>query len=477
MLTDKRKKISMVKAGYLCYKTFMKFLAHTFFLLISSIGSAQNTKLQGSWLIELQHKDIGMARMLMRVDTAGSTFTAYTRRHADKALLGGFTALLGRMFTKNFKQGVLLRVVNGKTRMENDTLKLSGIFTSPMGNYYFDGHIEGDSLIAVLSNKARNKIGLMRGTQKSLPAPLENYPALFEKALALTTEKIYSKDLLEERSWKKFVRKGKKVSARVQDDLEMVFAFFYYAGKLPVSHYALMKLPPQEKSSGAQVNEKYVFLEEKNERTACLRITSFSGNAEEMDSVFRIIEQKKYEHLVVDLRNNSGGSVEAGMAFARNVTDSAFYGGVFLTQKWFDKNAQPPAVSEYPLLPHFTESNFDLIIEGIHKTEGLCLKVMPGSHVYRGKLYVLTNRGTASTCEPIAYGLKQQRRAVIVGEQTAGAMLNGEIFELEKEFRLVVPTADYYAADGYRIDQKGVKPDIAVKPEQAMEYVLKNLAR
>ena len=70
------------------------------------------------------------------------------------------------------------------------------------------------------------------------------------------------------------------------------------------------------------------------------------------------------------------------------------------------------------------------------------------------------------------YAFKHRKRAIVVGETTAGAMLTGEEFDLGNGFKLFLPTADYYAADGYRIDQKGVTPDIEVKQDEALEYVL-----
>lgn len=56
-------------------------------------------------------------------------------------------------------------------------------------------------------------------------------------------------------------------------------------------------------------------------------------------------------------------------------------------------------------------------------------------------------------------------------------MLNGEIFVLDKGFKLIVPTADYYTSDGFKIDQNGVKPNIETKEQDALEYVLTNLIK
>ncbi|GHU82046.1 hypothetical protein FACS189415_1740 [Bacteroidia bacterium] len=205
-----------------------------------------------------------------------------------------------------------------------------------------------------------------------------------------------------------------------------------------------------------------------------MKITAFIGTAAEMDSVFQIVIQKGYQNLIVDLRNNGGGNIESGLTFAERLVDSTFYGGVFLTQKWFNAHKQLPNTSDYPKFMQLSESNYNLLLNGIHTTEGICLKVIPHQPVYSGKLYILCNGNTASTCEPIVYALKHLKRATLVGEKTAGAMLSGEMFEVEKGFSMMIPTADYYTFDGNRLDKAGVKPNIEVKTD-ALEYVLKNL--
>jgi C-terminal processing protease CtpA/Prc len=113
-------------------------------------------------------------------------------------------------------------------------------------------------------------------------------------------------------------------------------------------------------------------------------------------------------------------------------------------------------------------------LNGIHTTEGICLKVVPRQPIYSGKLYILTNGNTASTCEPIVYSLQRLKRATIVGTKTAGAMLSAEIFEVENGFSMMIPTADYYTFDGKRLDKIGVEPNIDVQTD-ALEYVLKNI--
>lgn len=437
-----------------------------------------NSLLNGNWLLEMNSNDIGFVDAVMTFEVDTTSFIAYTRKGADRDILGFWTSTLGRIFTDDFKNGSLLRITKGRIDERGDTLILSGIFKSAIGSYYFNGKLYDGVLVAELTNSKKENRGQIKGTKKVPKLPLSDYPAIVEQTLELTQEKIFSKTMLSNKEYGKFEKKVRKVAPKIQDDLEMVFAFFYYARNLPISHYSLIKIPSEEENETKEIiPDKQVFLEEKSSQVAYLKITSFSGTAEEMDSTFAIIKEKNYNNLIVDLRDNPGGSVAAGMKFATNIADTTFYGGVFLTQKWFAKHKEVPETKDYLDLPHFTQANYDLIIEGIHKEEGLCLKIIPEKETYQGNVFILTNKSTASTCEPIVYGFKQYKLATIVGGKTAGAMLNGELFAVSDGFSVIIPTADYYASDGYRIDQRGVIPDIKVESAKALEYVMKNLLK
>jgi hypothetical protein len=443
----------------------------------TSAPIVKNTKVEGKWFVELQLSDLGKVRTVMTFETDDTTFEAYTRKNADKDILSGWTSLLGRTFTKNFKNGSLMRVEDGLLEASKDTLKLSGILTSAIGKHNVNGYIVNNKLYADIGNKDKGYIGHLNGTRENVKLPLENYLRLFNQSQQVTEQNIYNRDVLNTKEWKSFAEQMKKIAPALQDDIEMVFAFFYYAGKLPVSHYSLLPQPKPNFNEEGGDYERMFFLEEKSPETAYLKIKSFGGGTPEVDSIFNIIRQKGYKNLVVDLRDNSGGSNEAGIAFAAHLTDKVLYGGVLLTQKYFNTHKALPTINDYANFPHFSAANFNLLMEGIHKTDGLCLKVIPDSNVYKGKLYLLTNKRTASTCEPIVYVLKQNNIATVVGERTAGAMLNAEFFELDKRFTLMLPTADYYTPDGYRIDQNGVTPNIETKQEEALDYVMTNLIK
>lgn len=90
-------------------------------------------------------------------------------------------------------------------------------------------------------------------------------------------------------------------------------------------------------------------------------------------------------------------------------------------------------------------------------------------------MVVLTDRRTASSSEALVYGIKLHGLATVVGERTSGVMLSGEQFPIGDGWMVMLPTADFYAADGYRIDGAGVEPDVHAPPREALARALESL--
>lgn len=454
----------------------IKTIITILFFAISTNLFSQTSKeeINGKWYFEMLHNDIGNCNFFMDFAlTSDSTFQAFTRKNVDREILGSFKATMARTFAKMFKKGSLARIAKGKYKIKNDTIFLSGIFVNPMANSYFEGTISKTVFKANLLNGNKKKIATIVGNNGIKQAPLHNYKDIIDKAFLISNEKIYNQNITQTKEWRKFRSSTSKFSNKVQDDLEMVFGFFYFKRKIPISHFALLKIPESE--SNEKETKKYCELKELNKESVLLTIKSFNGSKKEVDSVFDEINEKKYANLIIDLRGNSGGSIEAGLPIIQNLISEPLYGGIFLTQKWFNKTQNIPKTNDYKNFEKFSEANFDAIISGIHNKEGLCILAKPSNNPFKGKVFVLTDNVTASTCEPIVYGLKQYNRAIVVGEKTAGAMLNGEQFSLLDGYKILIPTADFYTADGQRLDKVGVEPNIKVKPNEALEYVLKNL--
>jgi carboxyl-terminal processing protease len=77
-------------------------------------------------------------------------------------------------------------------------------------------------------------------------------------------------------------------------------------------------------------------------------------------------------------------------------------------------------------------------------------------------VYVLTGPGTRSGKEIVCYALQKHRRATLVGEPTAGAVLGGRPYLMRDGAILLVPVEDVLC-DGQRLEGRPIKPDVEVK--------------
>jgi len=88
----------------------------------------QSSVLNGRWLVELESNDIGAIKTIFNFESTDSTFIAYTREGADKAILGFWKSTMARIFTKDFENGSLIRITDGIIQNRNDTTFLAAIF-------------------------------------------------------------------------------------------------------------------------------------------------------------------------------------------------------------------------------------------------------------------------------------------------------------------------------------------------------------
>lgn len=94
-----------------------------------------------------------------------------------------------------------------------------------------------------------------------------------------------------------------------------------------------------------------------------------------------------------------------------------------------------------------------------------------GGPLYADKpVYVLVSHETGSAAEGFAYDLQAARRALLIGETTAGAANpSNRPFRLDYGFRVFIPTGRVvHPTTGGNWEGVGVTPDVAVPPEQAL---------
>ena len=126
-------------------------------------------------------------------------------------------------------------------------------------------------------------------------------------------------------------------------------------------------------------------------------------------------------------------------------------------------------MANFPFLEDFTYAG----ITKMYQKEAFRM-VLPGHNnpTYKGNVYILSDNISASACEPLLDIMKETGLATVVGARSNGAMLSAYWFDVNEDFRVQIPIADYQTARGARLDKIGVMPDVRVDSEKALEHVL-----
>ncbi len=163
-----------------------------------------------------------------------------------------------------------------------------------------------------------------------------------------------------------------------------------------------------------------------------IRLSQFSANAtEEVAHAIQTLDNQGAKAYILDLRNNPGGLLQAGVEIAR---------------LWLDEGTVVYTVNRQGVL-----GSFDAV----------------GSSLTQAPLVVLVNQGTASASEILAGALQDNLRAQLVGEKTFGKGLIQSLFDLPDGSGLAVTVAKYETPDHHDINKLGIQPDQIV-PTKAL---------
>ncbi|NDJ16851.1 carboxyl-terminal processing protease CtpA [Myxacorys almedinensis] len=158
-----------------------------------------------------------------------------------------------------------------------------------------------------------------------------------------------------------------------------------------------------------------------------VKLSQFNANATmEVAHAIASLEKQGAEAYILDLRNNPGGLLNAGVEIAR---------------LWLNEGT-----IVYTVNRQGTIGSFEAV----------------GSALTDDPLVVLVNQGTASASEILAGALHDNRRATVVGEKTFGKGLIQSLFDLSDGAGLAVTVAKYETPSHTDINKLGIKPDRVV---------------
>jgi carboxyl-terminal processing protease len=283
-------------------------------------------------------------------------------------------------------------------------------------------------------------------------------------------------------AWVQFWRDLDRGLAEARTDQAVAVRFGAAARTLGVSHLELSRRGSVRAAAGAVQPVAAVRpavrldLAGEDGDIGVLTVDRFSieSTARPLGEALHTVASRGPRALIIDLRQNPGGDLSA-MLLAGHLLGSPTVAGLFVARRWWAENDALPEPAGWGRLPRLAELDLEAFQRALRENGVLVGVVPPMEPRYDGPVYVLTSRNTASAAESVVHLLKATGRATIVGERTAGAMLSSAQVELGEGWVLRFPAADYYAADGTRLEGVGVTPDVAVPAAEALEVALRQI--
>ncbi|WP_341522253.1 S41 family peptidase [Pseudomonas sp. G.S.17] len=164
-----------------------------------------------------------------------------------------------------------------------------------------------------------------------------------------------------------------------------------------------------------------------------IRITQFQvKTGEEVGKALAKLRKdngKKMSGLVLDLRNNPGGVLQAAVEVA----------------------------------DHFLTKGLIVYTKGRIANSELRFSADPADASEGVPLVVLINGGSASASEIVAGALQDQKRGILMGTDSFGKGSVQTVLPLNNDRALKITTALYYTPNGRSIQAQGINPDIVVR--------------
>lgn len=311
------------------------------------------------------------------------------------------------------RQDMIWGAISGMAKSLNDPYT---VFLPPKENEYFESEIRGDF------EGVGMEIG-MRKDRLTVIAPLKGTPAYEagikagDKVIEIDGKSTFELTLDEAVN---LIRgpKGSEVVLTILrngEDETRKIAIVRDVIKIPI-------IETEEKENGIFV----------------IRLFNFSGpSVIEFRKALRKMVDSGSDKLILDLRNNPGGFLEAAVDVS----------------SWFLPAGKPVAIES------FGGSRDEIV----HRSRGY--------DIFNDnlKMVILVNKGSASASEIVAGALRDHGIAIIVGEKTFGKGSVQELVPITDNTSLKVTIARWLTPSRHSISENGLEPDVVVEIPENIE--------
>ena len=179
-------------------------------------------------------------------------------------------------------------------------------------------------------------------------------------------------------------------------------------------------------------------------------LSLYNFNEDSDDKFKEALEEFKssgLKHLLIDVRNNPGGLLNASIEMASYLLDQ---GKVIVTEDFGDSGRE----------------------KNTHRSKGY-----PLLKDNKYSIGVIINRGSASASEILAGALRDNNRSIIIGEQSFGKGSMQELIDLDQETSLRVTIGKWLTPNGKHISGEGISPDVNLQRTSSNHEFIKEAVK
>lgn len=429
----------------------------------------------GEYDVEFHSQWAGPVRGRMTFEATPTGFKANTRPGVAWDMVGGIESILGPIFMPFlFPRGMVLvwsstlpaDDAEGKTVQGEGTLGV-GDFESLRVRTQF---ASADAPITVRLRDGR-AVGVMKLTpaQSDTPGAARHtdYKALALRTGELLREHLFDRELLETQAFKSAWKGFTRNAGVARDDAEFLFgAITAFRANLTTSMPLLVPRASPD-STGPLVDgladlvRPHRVIHDEKTGITTLRVYAFMSSADVDEAMAEVLAHSP-KGLIVDLRRCPGVTL-ASLRLAALLLERPADAGLVFQNRRRDVADLPEPPSDAPVVGGVWSVDADPNVESALAVSGAVrLTVAPdpdASSRYAGPVVVLASKRTSASAEFLVHTLRQEGRALVVGEPTAGRPMLGREFDAGQGWTLIVPSLDHRPTMGPRLNGRGVEPD------------------
>lgn len=180
-----------------------------------------------------------------------------------------------------------------------------------------------------------------------------------------------------------------------------------------------------------------VYGENKN-NIGYIKITNFTNTtADEFNALYNNLDANSPKGYILDLRDNSGENI----------------------------------CSALEICGHFIGNNVGTVVQANgHITQKI--NCPAEVNLINKPVVVIINKGTSKAAEVLTSALRDYKKVIFIGENTAGNTTEEELFRLDDGSYMKITTKKYLSPFSNIIDNNGIKPDFNIKEENDISTAL-----